>query len=334
MKRMQRKVTVEINGRKIRKSINGYSRKELDRKEKELLAQIESEKSPTFLKCSEAWSEAHFKEIEIYTAECYKAPLADLRAEFGHRKIIDITPMEIQRFLNVMARQQYARQTVRLRLNVMNMICDYAVLHGTLKYNPCSSVKVPKTRPPKKVESPEPDDLRKVVESVDEKFGDYAFLLMHTGLRRGELLALKYEDVYDGYIHINKVVVYDNGRPVVREYTKSMSGMRQIPVLSPAERFLTGGKGFIFHEPDGSPLTLSHVNSYWNSYRIATGLEITQHQLRHAFATICYDAGLDVKDTQTIMGHSRESVTMDIYTSITATRKEDAKKKLEAYIAG
>ena len=56
------------------------------------------------------------------------------------------------------------------------------------------------------------------------------------------------------------------------------------------------------------------------------------HQLRHAFDTICFDAGLPARDTMDIMGHSSIKVTENIYTHIRESRRELTAKKLNAYL--
>ena len=60
--------------------------------------------------------------------------------------------------------------------------------------------------------------------------------------------------------------------------------------------------------------------------------DITPHQLRHAFATILFDAGIDVKDAQEILGHASIQVTRDIYTHIRQQRREDTADRLNAFL--
>ena len=58
---------------------------------------------------------------------------------------------------------------------------------------------------------------------------------------------------------------------------------------------------------------------------------MTAHQLRHGYATILHDAGIDVKDAQYLLGHSSVSMTQDIYTHIRQSRIVEAGKKLNDY---
>ena len=65
---------------------------------------------------------------------------------------------------------------------------------------------------------------------------------------------------------------------------------------------------------------------------MATGVNATPHQLRHAYATILFDAGLDDKDAQELLGHANISTTRDIYTHITQKRREKTAAILNAAI--
>lgn len=77
-------------------------------------------------------------------------------------------------------------------------------------------------------------------------------------------------------------------------------------------------------------MTETQFQRQWELYCQATGLKITPHQLRHAFATILFDAGIDDKDAQELLGHANLSTTRDIYTHITQSRKKKTVSLLNA----
>ena len=79
-------------------------------------------------------------------------------------------------------------------------------------------------------------------------------------------------------------------------------------------------------------MTEGQARNKWKDYLAATGLQITPHQLRHAYATILFDAGIDDKDAQELLGHANISTTRDIYTHISKSRFEKTAQKLNAAI--
>lgn len=332
--RMEKKITYyDESGIKRRKSIYGYNGEELEKNIKEFKKSLIEAEDPMFNLVIDKWIDEHSNNIEYYTNACYKAPIKDVKAEFKDYKLAEIQPLDIQNFLNRLVAKRFSRQTVKLRLIVLKQTFCYAILHGYIKYNPTQAVKIPKTKASKKIEAPSDEQIKLIHNNVNNEFGLYAFMLLYTGCRRGELLALRYEDIINEAFVINKVIVFENGKPIVRNYTKTQSGMRNIPILKPLADILPKNKnGYIFNV-DGNPLTLSQLNIRWDRYRRETEITITQHQLRHAFATICFDAGLDPKDAQDLLGHSKESVTRDIYTSIRQKRKEQTTNKLNNYLS-
>lgn len=327
------KVSVKQKGTTQYHSVYGHSKAEVKRKAEQWLAKERLQNSPTFHMIAEQWDNDHQKEIEYYTYDCYKAPLKELEQQFGNIPINEITPLQIQSLLNQKARQNYAHQTIKLRLTTMNLICEYAILHQYLVINPCNAVKVPKTKPSQKVLPPSQDDIQTMLNSVDEPFGLFPYMLYYTGCRRSELLGLRYEDIEGEFIRIKRVVIFENGHPVVRNYTKSQAGMRKIPLLQPVKDHLPKRKkGYIFTNKKQQLMTLSEFNIAWSQYKRKTGVSFSPHQLRHSYATLCYDAQLSPKDAQTILGHSKESVTMDIYTSISKEREEGIFETLNNFV--
>ena len=61
----------------------------------------------------------------------------------------------------------------------------------------------------------------------------------------------------------------------------------------------------------------------WRDYANKTGVTATAHQLRHSYATMLFECGIDVKDAQDLLGHSTAAMTQDIYTHLREKRKED-----------
>jgi integrase len=110
--------------------------------------------------------------------------------------------------------------------------------------------------------------------------------------------------------------------------------MRTIPLFSPLANALPRNRiGLVFHNADGSHLEQHQIQKAWKQYQKDVGLpeHITPHYFRHTFATICYNAGADAKETAAILGHSNEQITMELYTHLTSEKRSSAAEKIEQY---
>ena len=339
MKYLQKKIRIQKpDGSFVRKTVYGHSEEELKLKIEQAREKAEKELeralNPTFGDVADEWNESHEKEVSHYTYDGYQAPLKNLKDEFENVLIKDIAPLDLQRFINSLGKKGYAKHTIAMRKIVASQIFDYAVVKGFIKINPITTVKIPKNAPKKPRELPRDDDIETVKQSVDLPFGLFAYLVLYTGCRRGEALALTYEDIdfMNNTISINKVVVFEYGKPKIYHRAKSQDGIRTIPLLTPLRNVLSNKKkGFVFHVDD-QPLTLSQFNIFWRKYKKETGINLSPHQLRHAFATICFDAGLTPKDASQILGHSKIELTLDIYTHIKQSRTQETANKLNDYL--
>lgn len=339
--KIRKKVTIPLSdGKTKRVEIYANTQAEFNKKlaAATLKAQEAAKKqaSPLFTDIADEWNELHEKEIEFYTYSSYQAPLKDLKREFDKKQITDISAQDLQIFLNRMSKNGYAKHTIQLRKIVASQIFDYAIVEKkVIQYNPCISVKIPRNAPKTSYDLPSDSDIEIVKQSVDKPFGLFAYLVLFTGCRRGEALALRYEDIdFDNnLITINKVLVFKYGKPVIENRTKSKSGTRTIPLLAPLRNVLDkNGKGYIFNI-DGALLTLSQFNVNWERYKRLSGINISPHQLRHAFATICFDASIPAKDAAELLGHSKIQLTLDIYTHIRKSRRKDVFDKLNEYVS-
>lgn len=350
-------ITVTLpNGRTSRKYFYGRTQAELRRKLVEYRGEVQ--KGPLFSTVAEEWKEAHFARVAHKTTECYNAPFARALEWFQDHRISDITPVMLNGYVGDVARQGYSLRTVRAHIAVLNMIFEHAIYSGYLEHNPASSVKPPAGLKTTRRELPPDGLVEKIEQSISLDFGLFAYLLLYTGMRRGEALALRWEDIdFDAkMIHVTKSIYHDNNKAVVKA-PKSSAGTRDIILLDRLSAQLPKRqRGYVF-DRDGQPLTLSAFQKRWKKYCLAAGLAVdhvtenvdpntkrtrkthaveylvTPHQLRHAYATILFEAGLDEKDAQELLGHSTIALTRDIYTHIRSTRKQKSASRLNDHLA-
>lgn len=112
--------------------------------------------------------------------------------------------------------------------------------------------------------------------------------------------------------------------------TKTEAGERTIPLLTKLEAVLPKGKGFVFGTEDKPP-TLCTFRRHWEAFCNEADITVTPHQLRHLFATVLYESGIDEKLAQEILGHSSIRMTKDLYTHIRTSKLDEAREKINSF---
>lgn len=324
---------VTINGK--RKVFHSKSKQALILK---VATYREETTSPTFARIAEQWRDAHWEEIRSGTYRCYNAPLNRILEEFGNRKILDITSKELQQFINS---QQYAKKTVSNTKTVLNQIFQYAILNvGLDMVNPCLSLTLPKGLKSSTRQPLPPKAVEEIIRTTNSEFL-LAPLIYYTGTRCGEALAIQWKDIdfKKNSIQITKDIDHTGNRPRL-DSLKTATSYRTVPLLPQLKKLLQGlqGEESDFVVSGKQPLTRSQLQCRWRAWCRDHGLIengkpiIDRHQIRHQFATLLYEAGIQPKDAQVILGHSDISTTLNIYTHISEQRQEETAKKLAKYL--
>lgn len=328
--RYQSNITVtDASGRKKRKTFYGRSPQEVRRT---ILAYTgETAKGPTLRAVCEAWQAEEGESVRYNTQVCYKKPIEDVLEAFGSQRIREITTLQIEAFLKRLAKKGLARQTVRVRLVVLNQICKYGLRHGDLDTNPAASAELPQGLPVKKRSLPPDDVLDRISKLPPTGFTLLPILLYYTGCRRGEAMALEWSDIdlNSRIIHITKEVEYHGNVPVVVHHTKSAAGRRDIIIRLKLLELLPKRRksGLLFPGKSGGLMTKGELIEWWNGLELG----ITPHQLRHAYVTELYEAGVDPELAMTQTGHSDIKTMRGIYTHIRNSQKDKATSLLDAY---
>lgn len=339
---------VTLKGQKKPKYFYGKTQSEVHKK----MAAYKGEviKGRLFSVVADKWEEEHDEKIAYKTKSCYNAPYKNIVDEFGTQYINTITSQELNLFIIKVSKKGFSLRTVKAYITVLNMIFNYALLNADVLYSPVVPVKPPKGLRTSKRDMPNQADIEKIKSGTAATFGMFAYFLLYTGCRRGEALALEYGDVdYDNkIIKIYKSLHYEGNKPVIKE-PKTEAGKRDIILLDRLADKLPKGKGYIF--ANGRKLISgTRFETLWKAYCKEIGLtkaktvkdkkqkekikivpSITPHQLRHAYATILYEAGVDEKAAQDLLGHSTIALTRDIYTHISKTKKEKTAKLLNDF---
>lgn len=323
---------LRVNGK--RKAFRGRSDREVWEKVRafDQEAALTEETAPTtFEQIADAWWGEIEPTLEHNTKKGYRPALDRAKAEFGEMAASEITAKEIDEYIKEFSKTR-ARKTVATQLQILRQIFRKAELAGVIRYNPAGAVKPPRNLPQNHRDAPSPEEIKKIKDSVGLPFGLFAYLIYYTGCRRGEALALTGSDIdwEKKLVHIRKSVYHIGNAPHIKQ-PKSEAGTRSVPLLAALEQRLPRnlGKGFLFAEPDGSPLTNSHIVSQYDDYRNASGVTVTPHQIRHGYATALLESGVDAKTAQALLGHAQLSTTMDIYTHVRDGQLKSAAEKME-----
>lgn len=305
--------TVTINGK--RKYFYGKSKAEVLRKIRE--HKEAAERGPLFETVAEEWWDEAEAGLANNTVKCYQTAISRACAEFKGFHVKDITPMQIDSAVDDLGRQGYAAKTVRIQLLIYNMIFRYAVKKGYIQVNPAREIRLPKNLPKTKRTSPSPDDIRRVKESTGCTFGLFAFWAMYTGLRKGELLALTWDDVdlENRTIRVDKSICHVENRPIVKS-PKTEASISTVPILDVLAKKISPSKGIVFPNEKGEYLTDSQFRKLWSQYREESGVTATMHQFRHAYATMLFEAEIPPEEMQVLLRHAHIQTTMDVYRDI------------------
>ncbi|TDA65526.1 MAG: site-specific integrase [Clostridia bacterium] len=180
------------------------------------------------------------------------------------------------------------------------------------------------------------------------------YLAVNTGLRRGELLGLKWEDVDMGVgvAYIRRVLQKVGGHGYVFREPKTPKSRRSV-ALAPSvvevlkkhrarqaeEKLLMGEDyndlGLVLAQPDGSPINPSTLSGQFRRLAAKAGLHgLRFHDLRHTHATLTLKAGVHPKIVSERLGHSSVGITLDTYSHVLPGLQEEAARKLDEQLFG
>lgn len=280
-------------------------------------------------------------------------------------EIGEVRADDIERVLVGLQRNGYAQRTINLHRACIRQILRRAV-GRVIAVNPEAQVEL--------TEGGKPEEKRRALTTEEQQWiwdtphraQPVAVIMMLSGLRRGELAALTWEDVdtKEGTIRVNKSIEYQADRtPVLKHLTKTAAGMRTVDIPRKLCDYLDGmpkDNELVIHSAAGGVMTESAWVKLWRSYmrilneKYGDGIladqdkpgkpgpktyemtipPITLHWLRHTFCTIMYHAGVDVVQACAQMGHASVSTTLRIYTHLDAQHKRKAASKMDEYLRG
>lgn len=326
----------------------------------------ETPSEPTFADIAEAWHDKVWESYRDGTRACYASLYQRALDEQEGRKASEVTAADVATHMQKLANEQMSAKSVKTLRTIYKLVYQSAIIDDYFSQwvtvNPALNAPVPKnTKPPEKREAPE-DEIVKAIRNNAQTayFGLYAMLLISTGFRRGEALALTWSDIdrKNKTIACRNQVIYRKTEYIAP--TKTEAGVRTVPLLPDLSKLLVRPKGakgsdYIFPSENGSFLPQSTFKRHWAHYCKDMGFitcvleeqrtseqgkkyiyrkyknTLTSHVLRHSYATMLYDAGVDVYTAQKLLGHANIETTLAIYTHLSKRKKEESIAKLQTY---
>lgn len=324
-------------GKRKRKTVYGKTRQEVKGKLDALKRQItDGTFSDTKLTVKDylgQWLTEKGREVKPQTAEDYRYQLEKYVIPLiGKLELSKLTPLKVQGMCGKLADGISPQRANKCR-RVLSGALSQAVRWQLIPRNPCDAVKPLKVTQ-KEMKLWTPDEAARFLDSArSHRLFALFYLAMSTGLRRGELLGLRWQDVGESCLYVKQSVIEQRGRIMITT-PKTEKGARRV-ALSPdvnevmnqhrerqeAERQLLGTAwpdiGLVFVSEVGTLLHPRNFTRTWHTLQTNAGVrKVKLHDLRHLHASMAIRSGVDPKVLADRLGHAKASFTLDVYTHL------------------
>lgn len=321
------------DGSNITKYITGRTKKELEANRQKVIAEYRDGVTAEAAPLAVDWVQKYFdvqmrpyqkpsvaKGVQAHISKYILPPLAD-------KQLKAVSAFDLQAIMNSV--EGMSKTLVSVVKQVLQGAFSSAYSQGIIPRDVSTSLYC---RPgaPQKRRALTDEELSIVRESLSNRLTEplLLHLLFYTGMRRGEICGLKWGDVdlRAGVIHVRRDLDLNTGK---EDTVKTAAGVRDIPIPPPLAEILREYKGldnvYVLQSKNGKAWCLRTWTRHYAKIK-ALLPDVTAHYFRHNYATLLYDAGIDVLTASRILGHSDPRTTMSIYTDLERSRKVAAGK--------
>lgn len=307
----------------------------------------------TLAKHLETWLELSVVPVKrATTAAVYRnAVHRHIIPAMGQRKLREVSALHIERFLQEKRREGLSNASIALLSTVLRQSFEKAQDWDILSRNVARRVTPPKVKRERPIPNLTPEQAARIIELCREDwYGGVAILVITAGMRPGEMLGLRWEDVHldkPAHIRVVKQMQYIRGVGNRLVDPKTQKGERVIHLPEIAVKMLLqqwdeqralgreGDMGLVFTDYDGKPL--NPVTPRRALYRILdkAGIErVSFRDLRRVYATLQHSLGVPVKVVMEQMGHASPGTTLGHYTQALTEDKAAAARLMDELLGG
>ena len=273
------------------------------------------------------------------------------RLDISNMPIIKVKNNDISK--DLLKLTNYSNSTIYKIKRLISKAFDIAITQNIITTNPFKVddliIKVKSNKINKKIEAltlEEQNLLLNELSHTDDRYKNVFYIALYTGMRIGEILALKKEDIdlKNRIIKVSKTITKDkNDKPILGETTKTYNSLRDVPIIKQLFPILSDlilevdNYLFLYNNSFISPATINahfkklcknanikvfinpnktvYTNNEIKKVNLKTS-SVNTHMLRHTFATRCIESGMNALVLSKILGHKKIEITLNVYTSV------------------
>ena len=233
-------------------------------------------------------------------------------------------------------------KTVRNIHQIISSALKLAIEQRLIARNPADGCALPKAERKEMQTLPVEQLTSFLREAKDSGVFALYYIDLTTGLRRGELLGLKWSDIdlEKGDLRVRRQIGRINGK-IIEMPLKTKNAYRTLPLSADAidvlmqQRRKTGNSEWVFPSPTGGPMSPDSVLHMLHRVLKRAGLpKVRFHDLRHTFATLALQNGVDIKTVSGMLGHFSAGFTLDTYAHVTTAAKREAARTMGNILSG